>query len=237
MKITRIIKTGEYRAVCAVCVNGAKVLLWAACLGIFVMSARALASDRSSWYGGLGVGTGSADINQSALVGDVCESCSLDDDFSVAQIFVGRYFSSKWSLELGYTDFNSAFSLSGDVAGQSINVVQDSYGVYLAGKGFWPISDQFTLHAKLGTVFWNSDIRYRQQNTRLQNADSSTDVLYGIGAEVSLWRHASVGLAWTQYESLGDSAVALVSAEKAETVAVDAAIWTLYINIDFMSIF
>ena len=204
---------------------------------LFLTSGQLLAAGNTGWYGGIGIGSASADVSAGQLVNGVCQNCSVDDGNDALQAFVGWRWSPLWSLELGYTDFNQLFSLRDEVESAAVSVTQDTYGFYLSGKAHWPISDRLEVFAKLGSVFWNSDIRYRVNGQSLQNADSSTDLTYAVGAAFALGRRVSLGLEWSQYQSLGDSDIALVSPDKTETVAVDTSLWTLFGRVDFEGLF
>lgn len=101
------------------------------------------------------------------------------------------------AFELGYIDFN-------DIKGRNDagRVKGDAWGIDFSAVGYLPINNEFSLFAKAGPYYWNSDVSSR---SRVGLRDkSSVDVQFGLGAQLEGER-IGVRAEWTHYLDLYDS--------------------------------
>jgi OmpA-OmpF porin, OOP family len=81
-------------------------------------------------------------------------------------------------------------------------------GVFVAGTGTWPISEQWSLYAHAGT--FSNTLNY---NFRCNNSDCAlfssqqypkSSTTYGVGMKWSFLPHWSLRLGWDRYPNLGE---------------------------------
>jgi opacity protein-like surface antigen len=101
----------------------------------------------------------------------------------------GRYFSSNWGMELGYTDFGSVNRAGGSTKADGINLS-------LVGK--MPISPVFNLLGKVGTTYSRTEVSSNPASGIVAGSENAFGLSYGLGAEYSFTPQISVVL---QYES------------------------------------
>ena len=84
------------------------------------------------------------------------------------KLFAGYNIDKTWGVEAGYTDFGSA-SRDFTVGGVPGHIGSDAHSLYVAGKGSWPVNDQFSVYGKLGAA-------------RNHNSVDATGAAAGMGA-------------------------------------------------------
>ena len=123
------------------------------------------------------------------------------DDYEAGfKIFGGADFDPLWGAEIGYTDFSkSDFSYTQGFVPARGNV--RGYGVYIAGKGRWPVHPMVDVYGKLGVAYSN---RKLESNIPLTTARSSHDT--GLYAGAGLQWNINPQLALVgEYERYGRS--------------------------------
>ncbi len=176
-----------------------------------------------SFYGGIAYSEASTNARANQIApGATCTNCDLQRDFNPAGVFVGVNWTRYLGAELGYEDFGEVLSFTGTVDGTAARATQDNYGIYIAQKLVWPVSDSVDIYGKFGAIFWNGEIKYRVgEQQPLANADSNVEFTHGLGLAFNFVSGAHVSLEWSQYNKLGDSSIALVRDDKVETLDVD----------------
>lgn len=173
------------------------------------VSGVAQASDSSGAYLGAGIGTG---------IGATHTSQELEHQGGnkvAGKIFAGYNFNKNWALEGGYTNFNkSEFGAyaTGKVDGQpaegEVLLKTKSSAFYLAGKGSYPINDQFSLFSKLGVTrnHFSADgigsvaIAQGTPPTALRSISGNKLGLYAsVGAEYAINQNVSLSLEYEHY--------------------------------------
>jgi OmpA-OmpF porin, OOP family len=114
------------------------------------------------------------------------------------KIYGGVQISPTWAVEAGYTDFGKS-SYGYNVGAATGRVESDAKSFYLAGKGSYPINQQFSLFGKLGVAHNKNDVT----GTGLAagyNGDSSRNSLYAsVGAEYAFNEKVSATLEYEHY--------------------------------------
>jgi opacity protein-like surface antigen len=101
----------------------------------------------------------------------------------------GRYFSSNWGMELGYTDFGSVNRAGGRTKADGINLS-------LVGK--MPLSPVFNLLGKVGTTYSRTEVSANPASGIAQGSENGFGLSYGLGVEYAFTPQLSTVL---QYES------------------------------------
>ncbi|UGQ46291.1 outer membrane beta-barrel protein [Massilia endophytica] len=114
------------------------------------------------------------------------------------KIFGGVQINPTWAVEAGYTDFGKS-DYAYTVGSATGRVESDAKSFYLAGKGSYPVNDQFSLFGKLGVAHNKNDV----SGTGLASAvrgDSSRNALYAaVGAEYTVNQKVSLSLEYEHY--------------------------------------
>jgi OOP family OmpA-OmpF porin len=97
------------------------------------------------------------------------------------KVFGGADLDPVWGVEAGYTDFRSS-DFSYTVASGPGRGSSKGYGLYLAGKGRWPIQPQAEVFGKLGIAYSHRKL--------------DTNPFIGIDDDNDTGIYAGVGLQW-----------------------------------------
>ena len=122
------------------------------CLGVTTIPVASAA--QSNWY--VGAGTGSSDIDDSAL-----------DDDSGTKFYGGYQFTDRYALEGGHTDLGS-FDIDA-VPGADVEVD----GIQVAGVASFPLKDRLSIFGKAGVYMWDADISVPVSARRVMTAPIS----------------------------------------------------------------
>jgi OOP family OmpA-OmpF porin len=109
------------------------------------------------------------------------------DDTSVLKAFVGAKLNSYVGIEGGIHDFGGADNngFRSDLTGKS-----------LALTGFMPLGESFELFAKVGNLWWESDVKY----LGLTNGQSGRELFYGAGVNLNFNPSLALRLEFERYK-------------------------------------
>ena len=186
------------------------------CLTLVVTSTAQAAGN--GWYVGAGIGSADTDASSSDYEKDLAglgyaTASDVDDTDTGWKLFGGYDFTENWAIEGAYVDL-------GDVT--SDTVVKDGPddwtprdfvkaatnehpysvdGFTIAGKGTWPINDQFSIFGKLGVFVWEADIDVDCRGCGASNSDdeSGTDWTGGVGASYNFSNNIGVRIEYERY--------------------------------------
>jgi OOP family OmpA-OmpF porin len=114
------------------------------------------------------------------------------------KVFGGYEVDPIWGAEVGYTDFSkSDFHYVQNGAPGSGN--SDGYGVYIAGKGRYPLNDQFEAYGKLGIAYSHRSV---STTTAVKFDDHDTGIYAGVGVQWNVYPQWSL---LAEYERYGKS--------------------------------
>jgi len=127
---------------------------------------------------------GHSGIYLGAGVGEVTNEV---DDFKAdgvaVKFFAGYALNQYFAAEAAYI---YAGTLKDTV--EDVNLSVESDGFVMAALGKLPLSDAFSLFAKLGYTFYNEKVQGRRGDVSLTEKNSGDDPLYGVGADLRLGR-------------------------------------------------
>ncbi|NNF67188.1 MAG: outer membrane beta-barrel protein [Gammaproteobacteria bacterium] len=131
------------------------------------------ADNEGQWYALAGVGKASTDIPLTSIE-------RIDDDDTAFEIGLGYAFNKTFSLEGSYLNFGEPTGFSfcpPDLVCVTLFTSEpvDVDGWSAAIRGTMPVSDNFSVFARLGLLAWDASA-----SSPLLN-DSGTDLLYSIG--------------------------------------------------------
>jgi len=136
---------------------------------------------------------------------------------AAGKIFGGYNFNKTWAIEGGYTDFGSQTRDYTNAAGAPGHLESDSHSFYVAGKGTWPINEQFNVFGKLGAARNHNSVDTAGVANGLGGSGNKTAVYASVGAEYVINRQVSVSL---EYENYGKNDIDIGRKQGAITAAV-----------------
>ena len=199
----------------------------AAAAGLFAMSGAFGAEP--GWYYGLSGGQSHADLDKADLddlatfvittAGPPLTSAStLADSKTSWSLFFGYQVSPYFAVEAGYLNLGSfpyryrgtadLTASGGGIAPTSFDYAFDFKGYPLSAIGILPLGPVFDLHARLGLLLADSEVKFSASAGTAQigftDSASSEDVFYGAGAGMNIGDVWSLSLDWLKYDKVGD---------------------------------
>ena len=115
------------------------------------------------------------------------------------KLFAGYNFDKTYGVEAGYTDFGSA-SRDFTVGANSGHIESDAHSFYLAGKGSWPVNEQFSVFGKLGVARnHNSVSTSGLAAAGLGGSGNKTALYASVGGEYAINKQVSLALEYEHY--------------------------------------
>lgn len=149
-----------------------------------------LAASAADGYFGGGLGYAQYENEELVQNGDL----TLEDDRMTWQLYGGFKFVPQFGLEANYVDFDEA-------ADSGVTLGADGFGVALAGH--LPVTDMFTLSARVGQFWWNADVDFDDSANRVDYSDSGNDMFWGIDARFGRSEGLAFALKYDRYELEG----------------------------------
>jgi OOP family OmpA-OmpF porin len=136
-------------------------------------------------------------IGQSKFdVGAVPAGVTVDDKDTAFRLHGGYQFNANLGAEIGYSDLGEA-ALSAPGASGAIG----AKGWDLSLVGTLPLSDAFSLYARVGAFRWKAEGNVNISGGGTGNAsDTGTDTVFGIGARYHFTKNVSAGLEYDRYK-------------------------------------
>ena len=181
----------------------------------------------SDWYLGLGYGASEADsdtvnfVDDMAALGHTVTDFNIDVSSEGLKLFGGYNFNENFAAELAYVDLGE---VTAEIEGTSLDLTQmvlDANsllpvmgdGVSIAGIARYPFAERWSIYAKLGAYFWESDLELSTAAGVITGApqEDGTNVVYGVGGDVYFSEHFGLRAEWERY-ALDPNDVDLISA-------------------------
>jgi OOP family OmpA-OmpF porin len=190
-------------------------------------AATSIRADDRGWYFGFTGGHAQAALSRGAMDDVVLRGFALAgtpvvsgrsdlDDGDISLSLAGGYrFFQYFALEGGYVDFGTAKYRASGMVNAGGSLIPAGYSADFEAKGFTaaavgavPLHDGFELHAKLGSLFADTEISERLSGGGITVSDSfssnSQDIFYGLGLGLHLGEHWNFSLDWQQFANVGD---------------------------------
>ncbi len=143
------------------------------------------------WYAGGSIGSASIDER----VGGAGLGASVDDSDTGAKLLLGYRLNEMLLFEASWVELGE---FQGAVQGAGVNVNTDGFAFH--GVGSIPVGERFSILARIGVMFWESDIRV----AGLQANDDGTDIAWGLGASYRLADTIDLRAEWERYDAGAD---------------------------------
>ncbi len=162
---------------------------------------------------GFYIGAGAGEAEQKDACDDAFGSCD-DDDFAW-KVFGGYKFNQYFGVEGGSVDFGQSegdalfIDLSNSQIFQATQEVKID-GFFLSGLVAWPISDNFSVLAKLGMIYWDIEFDITDADNFALVGDedeNGTDVFFGLGAQYNFTPGFGVRAEWERFNNIGESEI------------------------------
>lgn len=126
-------------------------------------------------------------------------TCSMDDSDTALGINVGYQFNTYWGVELGYADLG-AYDFTLGYAGESDVVTFELSAPYIAAVGTLPITDKFSVSARVG-VFEGS-IDATAPGVGSESIDMDSETYLGASLNYSFSDSVTVQLRHDNFEDV-----------------------------------
>ena len=136
-------------------------------------------------------------------IGQAKHDIEIINDSDTSFAIGGQYrFNSNFAIEVRYDDYGNLTTVSTEeniIGDNKISTDSLSAGV----KGAIPLSDQFSIFAKIGFSSWdiNTNYSYSSLDSSVSRSgslsESGTDLYYGFGGEYSINENIVIGLDYT----------------------------------------
>ena len=159
------------------------------CLLVLALGCLPAAAENTGFYAGAGIGFSELDAGGGGI--------SFDDDDTGWKLFGGYDVSPNIAVEVFWVDLGD---FSDTVLGVPVKFEVDGIGA--AGVGSLPVSDMFSVHAKLGIWAWDAEARAGAVSAD----DDGADIMFGLGGSYTPGGAFSVRLEWERYTADSDDA-------------------------------
>jgi OOP family OmpA-OmpF porin len=177
---------------------------------------------QSSWYVGASAGqsaidASSGEVDSGFLVDDAFEASgtTLDKKDTGWKLYAGHRFNRFLAAEAGYVDLGKASfntTIVGAPAGTTpappfpIRATATARGVFLAALAQWPVTQAFSVFAKVGA--FRSEAEFTEVITttgvtRVSRTERRTDANYGVGLQWAFSERLSARLELERFENVG----------------------------------
>ncbi|MGA8864244.1 MAG: outer membrane beta-barrel protein [Gallionella sp.] len=123
------------------------------------------------------------------------------DTGTMVRIAGGYQFTPMWGAEISYADLGSASLGSGIISSIAVSGNYKASSVQLSGTGTFPVTDAFSIIAKLGIASTDLTVTASGGGVSVDQSATTTKAAFGIGAQYDFTKNISVR---AQYEDLGD---------------------------------
>lgn len=154
----------------------------------------------------VGAGLGRSEARDFCSIGGACDSKDMSWN-----LFAGYQLNRHFAIEIGYSNLGEASS-SGFVGGVSTTVVTETTAFELVGVGSVPMTDNFSIYAKLGMFRYDSD-GSATGGLAGTSGDKGTEFTFGFGAEYAFARNFAARLEWQRYLEVGSGILGIPKAD------------------------
>ena len=169
----------------------------------------------SGFYLGAGFG-GSRSV-------DACGGGPCDPKDTTWSVFAGYQFNRNLAIETAYSDFGEV-QTSATLFGAPITATIRAKAVELVGVGLVPLTDSFSVYAKLGVFHSDADATTAGAVVAT-SSDKSTGFTLGLGVQYEFQQRFAARFEWQRYNDIG---AGVTGADKT-----DISVWRLAARVKF----
>ena len=168
-------------------------------LALAALTAASLLASAAQAQPYLGLSLGQSKLDESITEG-LITSGTVDSKDTAFKLFGGYQFHRHVAIELAYVNLGEA-SYSGDFLGTPVTggSVKAS-GFNVAGVGILPLTEEFSLFAKLGLFAWEAKASDTTGGVPFSATADGADVSFGLGASYAFTRQFSVRAEWERFK-------------------------------------
>jgi OOP family OmpA-OmpF porin len=113
------------------------------------------------------------------------------------KVYGGYNITNTWAVEAGYADFGKrSYNYTQGGAAGGINT--DAHSYYVAGKGTWPVAQDFAVFGKLGVARNHNEVN--TSGIAAFSGDENKTALYAsVGGEYAINKNVKVSLEYENY--------------------------------------
>lgn len=135
----------------------------------------------------------------------ITSTTTTDDKDTGWKAFAGYRIMKYLAVEGAYTNFGEATAnvVTTAPSAGTANVKLENEAWSLSALGILPLSDQFSLFARLGLNVWNVDVSASgtgSGSTAYSDSEDGTDVVYGLGAAYHITPNLNLRAEWERYD-------------------------------------
>ena len=143
---------------------------------------------------------------------------SCDEEDLGWKVFAGYKFNKYLAIEGGSVDFGQADADIPFINVVTLEVVEGTLetkvdGFFLSGLTELPLSDKFSVLAKIGIIYW--DIEFNGSDLPNNGGlvddedENGTDMFFGFGAKYNITENFAFRVEWERYNNIGESGIDL----------------------------
>lgn len=153
----------------------------------------------SGFYLGAGVGN--------ARSGDRCVGICEGKDWTW-NVYAGYQFNRHLAVEGGYSHLGEHTTSTTLTTGGTVTAQLKSKAFELVGVGFLPLTDNFSLYAKLGLYRYDTDATASGLLVGT-SSETGTEFTGGLGMQYTFARNLAARLEWQRYADVGTGVIGL----------------------------
>ncbi|WP_373989853.1 outer membrane beta-barrel protein [Duganella sp. BuS-21] len=116
---------------------------------------------------------------------------------AAGKVYGGYNIDSTWAVEAGYTDFGKrSYNYTRGAAAGGINT--DAHSYYVAGKGTWPVAQDFAVFGKLGVARNHNEVS-TSGIASASGEENKTALYASVGGEYAINKNVKVSLEYENY--------------------------------------
>lgn len=161
----------------------------------------------SDWYGGVRGGLVLSGIDSDSMTREMQRrghnvAVEVDDDAVGGHLYVGRQFTDKASVEIGFMELGSYDARVTGTTTQPAQLASDisdaqpvsGEAISLGLRARIPVSERVGLDTRLGGFYWSTDSDIRTAAGTQQIEDDGIGTLFGMGLDARLGARLHLGL-------------------------------------------
>ncbi|MFA9215481.1 MAG: porin family protein [Sphingomonadaceae bacterium] len=177
-----------------------KKILFALIASVTALGGMSTASAADNEPGSAYIGAGLVGSRYSFDVPGATSSDDHSGNKASGKLFAGYNLDKTWAVEGGYTDFGSQ-SYNYALGGTAGRLESDSHTWYVAGKGTFPVNEQFNVFGKLGVArnHGSIDATGAAATAGLGGSGNKNALYASVGGEYSLNKNVALTLEYEHY--------------------------------------
>lgn len=180
-------------------------------LAVALLSLSSVAFAETGFYGGIGVGRTSIDVDTAGAQADlasvgITSTVTADDTDTGFKIFGGYQLNQNFAVEFGYADlgkFTATANVTSPVVG-TIKADVEASAIFLDAVGSLPLGNQFSLFGRAGIAFTNTENNASGLGVTVSDDEDEANLKVGLGAQFGFTKNVALRAEWERYIDVGE---------------------------------